>query len=60
MSGLAGRAKSHAPPCFIAEATATRAYDFAPHADSSIESIDVEDGEHRAAYDADGGCSTYS
>jgi hypothetical protein len=43
------------PPFFIVEANGdVSAYDSAAHAESSVESVDVEGGEYRAAYDADG------
>jgi hypothetical protein len=43
------------PPFFIVAANGdVSAYDSASHAEGSVESVDVEGGEYRAAYDADG------
>ncbi|MGE5049292.1 MAG: hypothetical protein ACM3PC_12020 [Deltaproteobacteria bacterium] len=43
------------PPVFIVEINGdVTAYDTAQAAESAVESVDVEDGEYRAVYDADG------
>src|SRR3954471_10861111 len=43
------------PPIFIVEINGdVTAYESVEAAESSVESVDVEDGEYQAAYDADG------